>query len=93
MQDFINDLKKVISAPLLIVSHDIFKYAIHLLDNVHLHQLSQLNLPRLDNGPDDLDGESIKFGVVNLEVLENYFYQLKFVKDHYECRISLYHYG
>jgi hypothetical protein len=80
----------VVSAPLLVVPHDIVEYAIHLHNDVHFHQLCQLNFSGLNNGSDDLDGESIEFLMIDFKVLENDLDQLQFVQDHNECAISFY---
>lgn len=78
----------MISAPLLVVPHDIVEYAIHLDNYVHFHQLCQLNFSGLNNRSDDLDGESIEFLMIDFKVLENDLNQLQFVQDHNECTIS-----
>ena len=37
MQGLIDDLEQVVSAPLLIIAHDIFKNTVHFLNNIHGH--------------------------------------------------------
>ena len=79
MQDLIDNLKEVIGAPFLVVPHHVFKDSIHFLNDVHLHQLNELNFSGLDDSPDDLDCESVELLVVDLEVLEDNFNQLQLV--------------
>jgi len=78
----------VISAPLLVVPHDIVEYAIHLGNDVHFHQLCQLNFSGLNNRSDDLNSKSIELLMINFKILENDLNQLQFVQDDNECTIS-----
>ena len=76
MKDFIDDLKKVICAPLLIIAHHILENAVHFYHNVHLHQLCKLNLARLNYGSHNFNCESVELWMVHLEILENYVDEL-----------------
>ena len=91
VQNFINNLEQVVRAPLLIISHDIFENAVHLENNIHLHELCQFDLPRLDYGTDDLDGKCVELWMVYLKVLEDNIDQLQFAQDHDKGTVSLYH--
>ena len=73
MENFIDDFQKVIGAPLLVISHNIIKDAVHLLNDVHLHQFWKLNLPWLDDSSNNFNGKRIKFGMIYLKVLEYNF--------------------
>jgi hypothetical protein len=72
VQNLIDDFEQMISAPLLVVAHDILENPVHFDHHVHLHQLRQLNLPRLDYCSHNFNRKCVEFGVVYLEVLENY---------------------
>ena len=73
MENFIDDFQKVIGAPLLVISHNIIKDAVHLLNDIHLHQFWKLNLPWLDDSSNNFNGKRIKFGMIYLKVLEYNF--------------------
>ena len=74
MQYLINNLEQMISAPLLIISHNVFEYAIHFHHNVHLHELCEFDFSWLNYCADDFYGESVEFWMVYFEILENYVY-------------------
>ena len=77
MKDFIDDLKKMVGAPLLVVAHHILENAVHLDHNVHLHQLCEFNLARLNYCSHKFYCESVELWMVHLEILENYIDELE----------------
>lgn len=72
MEYLIDDFEKVISAPFLIISHNVFKNAIHLHNDVHLHHFLEFNFSGLDDGTNNLDCKRIKLRIINFKVLEEY---------------------
>jgi hypothetical protein len=58
----------MIGAPFLVVLHDVFEDAIHLLNYIHLHQLTKLNFSGHNDGPDNLNSECVKFYMVDFKV-------------------------
>ena len=70
VENFIDNFKKVISAPLLIISHDVFKNTIHLIDDVQLHHFLELDFSGLDDGTNNLNSKCVKFRIINFKVLK-----------------------
>lgn len=79
MQNFIDNFQQMIATPLLVVFHDIFKDTIHLVNNIHLHQISKFNLTRMNNCSDYFNCERIEFCMIHFKVLEQDFNQLQLV--------------
>jgi len=83
----------VICAPFLIISHDVFKNAIHFVDDVHLHHFLELDFSRLNDGTNNLHRKCIELWIINFKVLEKNLNKLQFVEDYDESWISLNDHG
>lgn len=70
MKQLINNFQKMISAPLLIIPHHVLEYAVHLFHDLEIHELCKFDFARLNNDSYDLNSEGVKFGIIDLKVLE-----------------------
>ena len=91
MENFIDDLEQMVAAPLLIVLHYILEDSIHLIYDVHLYEIDELNFSGVNNRSDNLDGEGVELRMVDFKILEEDFNQFEFIQNHNKSRIALDH--
>lgn len=75
MKNLINNLKKMVTAPLLIIFHNILENSVHLLYNIHLDQIDKLYFSWVNNGSNNLNRERVELSMINFKILEENFYQ------------------
>ena len=93
MKNLVDNFQQVIRAPLLVISHDVFENAVHFDDNVHLHELGQLNFSGLNYCSDNFNRKSIELRMVNLKILENNIDELELVEDYNKGTVSFNDHG
>lgn len=89
VENFIDDLEQMVAAPFLIVFHYILENSVHLIYNVHLHQIHELNFSRVNYRTDNFNCEGVELRMVDFKILEKDFNQLELVQNHNKSRIAL----
>lgn len=89
MKNFVHYIEQVVTAPVLIISHDIGHDAVYFLDHLHFKQLVETELLAGDNDLHDFDSERIELTVAHLEVVYEHADQVEFLQNGHEGLVPI----